>query len=639
MTTKWTITEHPILITRALSPYSYGGNRRDSILEQNGLHAVAMTHITPRGPDSNQSMALFPTRFVNPQDPRGYLSIPLKFPDVPKSPNRVVYDGVALTFINDALHQPNYSLSVFVSPDKPVVHTLLSFEKPQQVSATSRQSVTVVRQEGGHVVRCIETWLDNCRFQRLFSCMPLSASLSPLQDKKLRSTFVTQWTHGTKFDCGDPTLKALVYFAKIRTSEAIFNAPRLGLVHSPGGGMFYCGVWCNDQAEYASPIFPILHSPGSIQREAMEQSIRVLTQYFDTTTSQIPYSVEVDGGYIGRLDRGDGAMFALGVSQYLLAADDSLFSQEFFPAISLACEIISDRIASHPDGILPSQSDELEGRFPSGDANLSVNCLAILALDFASKAANHVGDIRTSHKYRRMATDLRSSVHEYFHNSKAWKYDYFQGCTDARGWICLTALAGLPHGDDALTYALTHLWSSDIGKTGVRTSSESEDVWDRCTLYAIRAAFASGKQPLVELGLSRLEDYGRRRMWTGTSAPYAVENEAGGAQLSAESALVIRIITEGLLGLTFHSERKFSLQVVCPSVWNHFQVENIWIYGVLISVKVVAVRKASIQGRMLRVSIDMDCGPLSVQLQNGAKMFVILSRNEPPILEVVSRNE
>lgn len=628
MATKWTITEHPVAITRTLSPYSYRGNRRDSILEQNGLHAVAVTHITPRGPDSNQSVALFPTRLVNPQDPRGYLSTPLSFPDVPKPPTRVTYDGVALTFLNDALHQPNYTLSVFVSPDKPVVHTLLSFESPQQLSEASQLSVTVVRQEGGHVVRRIETWLDNRRYQCSLTCTSASASPSPLQDRELRNTFVTQWTYGTKFNCGDPTLEALVYFAKIRTSEAIFNAPTLGLVHSPGGRMFYCGVWCNDQAEYASPVFPILHSPGSLQREAMEQSIRVLTQYFDTATGQIPYSVEIDGGYIGRLDRGDAAMFALGASQYLLAADDPSFSQEFFPAISLACEIICDRIASHPDGILPSQSDELEGRFPTGDANLSVNCLAILALEFASKAAHHLDDTRTSRKYLEMTKNLRNSVHEYFRNFEPWQYDYFHDCPDVRGWICLTALAGLPNGNDALAYALTHLWSSDTGMMGVRTSSESDDVWDRCTLYAIRAAFASGQQPLVELGLSRLEEYSRRRIWTGASAPYAVENETGGAQLAAESALVIRIFTEGLLGLTLHAGRKFSLQVVCPHAWNRFQVDDMWICGMLISVKIAAVRKAGIKDRVLRVTVNMDCGSLSAQLENNKKMFVTLPQND-----------
>ncbi|MGI8636432.1 MAG: hypothetical protein ACR2KZ_13630 [Segetibacter sp.] len=29
----------------------------------------------------------------------------------------------------------------------------------------------------------------------------------------------------------------------------------MGLVHSPGGGRYYGGVWANDQIEYAGPFF------------------------------------------------------------------------------------------------------------------------------------------------------------------------------------------------------------------------------------------------------------------------------------------------------------------------------------------------------------------------------------------------
>ncbi|MEM9052276.1 MAG: hypothetical protein AAGC47_09515, partial [Bacteroidota bacterium] len=40
-------------------------------------------------------------------------------------------------------------------------------------------------------------------------------------------------------------------------SESIFES-KLGLVHSPGGGRYYCGFWANDQAEYVGPFFPYL---------------------------------------------------------------------------------------------------------------------------------------------------------------------------------------------------------------------------------------------------------------------------------------------------------------------------------------------------------------------------------------------
>lgn len=607
------------------------------MIEQNGLHVVAVTHITPRGPTSDQSVLLFPTRFVNPHDPRGYLRTALTFPKVPRPPNRVTFDGITLTFYSEIMHQLNYALSVIVSIDEPVVHILLKFEYEQ--SDTSLQpSTTVVLNAGGHKVYRVDRWLDKVHFQRTFSCLHEAQTPTALHDEELRRTTIAQWTHGVKFDCEDVTLKALVHFAKIRTSEAVFNAPSLGLVHSPGGLMFYCGVWCNDQAEYAAPLFPILHPPGSLQREAMEQSLRVLYQNFDTANNQIPYSIEIDGNYVGRLDRGDSAMFALGASQYILAVDNESVSQEFFPAVSFACEIICDRISTNADGILPSQSDELEGRFSSGDANLSVNCLAILALQTAAEVAHHINDVRTSERYRKTARNLRNSVHEFFRTPTPWKYAYHRGCLDARGWICLTALAKLPDGHDALKYALTNLWKCDSGSVGVRTISTSDDVWDRCTLYAIRAAFASGVDDLIELGAKRLEEYSQNRLRSSASAPYAVENEASGAQLSAESSLVIRTFTEGLLGLTLLAGRTFSLQVACPRSWNHFHVNDMWLFGKLVSVNVVAVGKVE-QERLLRVVIEMERGSVGAQLRHGDQVLVTLQLSgDYPLIELVRKS-
>ena len=32
----------------------------------------------------------------------------------------------------------------------------------------------------------------------------------------------------------------------------------MGLVHSPGGGNYYAGIWANDQLEYGGSFFPWL---------------------------------------------------------------------------------------------------------------------------------------------------------------------------------------------------------------------------------------------------------------------------------------------------------------------------------------------------------------------------------------------
>ena len=165
-----------------------------------------------------------------------------------------------------------------------------------------------------------------------FSCLPILQIPSPLSDLQLRCKFVNNWTSGIVLKYPDKYLNSLVHFAKIRTSEAVFDSPTIGLCHSPGGNMFHCGVWCNDQVEYTAPLT------------------------------------------------------SLTASQYLLStwnsdnSDNDSFVNEMKQAIQFACEILIEKIEDCAKGVIGSQSDELEGRFPTGDFNLSTNTLAICAL-------------------------------------------------------------------------------------------------------------------------------------------------------------------------------------------------------------------------------------------------------------------
>ena len=87
--------------------------------------------------------------------------------------------------------------------------------------------------------------------------------------------------------------------------------------------MFYCGVWCNDQAEYAAPVFPLIHGPGTRERTAMGQSLSVIADHFNHAyRNHVPYSIEIDGRYIGQLDHGDAGVYFLGAAKFLLGCYD-----------------------------------------------------------------------------------------------------------------------------------------------------------------------------------------------------------------------------------------------------------------------------------------------------------------------------
>jgi hypothetical protein len=69
-----------------------------------------------------------------------------------------------------------------------------------------------------------------------------------------RNLFLDSISKNLVLKTPDNVINTLFYFSKIRAAESIFRS-RLGLVHSPGGGNYYVGIWANDQAEYSGPFF------------------------------------------------------------------------------------------------------------------------------------------------------------------------------------------------------------------------------------------------------------------------------------------------------------------------------------------------------------------------------------------------
>lgn len=621
-------------ITRKLSG-TRGGHAEYFTIEQNGLHAVLVLCTQGDAICLERSTILFPTRISDRNNPRGYLQCALREDQVKAIQHKattITYDGVRIQLKRDATGVADrlaFTYSIFVSPESPVVHSLLEYTVSPFVSSQPshlpKPTSYIVSHHGDFVISYVTHWRDHKTVHNAWTCIPVSQTPSPKLDLRLRFHQVAhQWTNHLVLQCPDEPLMQWVQFAKIRSAEAVFDAPTLGLVHSPGGKMFYCGVWCNDQAEYAAPVYPYCMAPNSRGRYAMAHSLAVLADHFDMVAHQIPYSIEIDGGYIGRLDRGDAAMFALGASQFLMACFDyhdnpssssstSSMSSRFLtykdnkdivrpliPCVLFAADMLVDKMQQSPEGIVPSQSDELEGRYPTGDANLSTNCLAICALQAVSElltllsstdlngsatmsvlsTAERLKYGRQSETYNQWAKQLRANVDAHFATYAPWKYDYFADCGVARGWICLSEMAKLSQGKSALRHALTGLWA----RTGVRVTADHDDIWDRTTMYCITLAFQA---QLQDLALDRLKQVSRARL---AKQVYAVENQYSNAQLAAESSLVLRVVVHGLLGL---QTRKAALTMtpVCPAAWPSFKVCNIWLGHHLYDVQVIRITR------------------------------------------------
>ena len=94
----------------------------------------------------------------------------------------------------------------------------------------------------------------------------------------------------------------------------------------------------------------------------------------------IPSSIisEGVGTWHGAKDRGDGAMIAYGAARYALARGNKEEARELWPLIEWCLEYCHRKLT--PAGVVASNSDELENRFPAGDANLCTSSLYYDAL-------------------------------------------------------------------------------------------------------------------------------------------------------------------------------------------------------------------------------------------------------------------
>jgi len=364
-------------------------------------------------------------------------------------------------------------------------------------------------------------------------------------------------------------------FAKIRASESIYRT-KGGLMHGPGGESYYAALWCNDECEYVSPFYPYLgYSTGN---ESALNCYRHYARFMNDEFKPIPSSIIAEGIDIwdGAGDRGDAAMVAHGASRYVLTRGDKAEAKELWPFIKWCLEYC--RLKLNSDGVPESDSDELEGRFPAGDANLSTACLYYDGLVSATYLSKELGEpASVTAAYKKQAEALRKAIDRYFSaNISGYEtYRYYDGNDLLRSWICLPLCFGI---NDRAEGTLKALFSPlMMTEDGILTQQGSETFWDRSTLYALRGAFAAG---YADEALEQLLSYSKRRL-TGIHVPYPIEAWPEGSQrhLSGESGLYCRIITEGLFGIRPTGLRSFSLKVQMPSGWNEMALRHIQAFG------------------------------------------------------------
>lgn len=394
-----------------------------------------------------------------------------------------------------------------------------------------------------------------------------------------RQGFLKKMAGALVLETPNKTLNTLFEFSKIRGSESIFES-KLGLIHSPGGGRYYVGIWANDQAEYINPYFPFLGY--DVGNESAMSTYRAFAGELNDEYTPLRYAFEIEGNVPPfTMDRGDAAMIAYGASQYALALGDKEIAEELWPLISWCLEYNKRKL--NKEGVVMSESDEMEGRIETGTANLSTSSLYYGALDHAADLAKSLGKTtKISNRYRKEARALAQAIEGYFGANVEGldTYKYYKEHKYLRHWICLPLVVGINDRKDATIEALfDRLWTEN--GVHVEKNSDNEAItkifWDRGTLYALRGTFLSGA---TDLSLEKLEEFSIQRL-LGDRVPYVVEAfpEGNMAHLSAESGLYGRVFIEGMFGIKATGLDSFSLLPRLPKGWNEMALRKIKAFG------------------------------------------------------------
>ena len=413
------------------------------------------------------------------------------------------------------------------------------------------------------------------------------------REKSAREALIGEYSTNLVLETPSDVLNTMFKFAKIRASESIYDT-KGGLMHGPGGESYYAAIWANDQAEYVNPFFPFLGY--GIGNKSALNSYMHFARFMNSDYKKVPSSIiaEGDGTWGGAGDRGDAAMIAYGAARYALTRGDKQEAEQLWPLIEWCLEYSRRQI--NEKGVVGSDSDELEGRFPSGEANLCTSSLYYDALITSAYLGKELGKpAAQTRKYEQQAVALRKAMGEYFAATVEGydTYQYYEGNDILRSWICIPLTVGITERKEGTIEALfsPRLWTEN----GLLTAAGSETFWDRSTLYAMRGVLAVGE---VDRVMPYLMSYSQTRL-LGDHVPYAIEAWPEGSQrhLSAESGLYCRIFTEGLFGIRPTGFDTFTITPCMPASWDTMALRHIRAFNGDIDIQVTR------KGQKLQVTV------------------------------------
>lgn len=392
------------------------------------------------------------------------------------------------------------------------------------------------------------------------------------EERKARKALAEAAWHGPgRLETPEPELDMAFALQKLHVLETPIDTVKGTITHN--GSLTYSpGIWANDPVEYSSPLFPFFGD-----KTLNEASLQMYRIWMDHCRSQgidpFPGSFEHAALKLTQRWRGDDAMVLYGLSKFLLFLGDRKAAEELWPLIEMSAESVKRN--TRADGVVASKTDEMEDRYPTGDANLSTSSLAYGGYRLAASLARSLGKPQAA-EFDQRADALRSAIAKFFQATVEGfeTYRYYEGNTTLRGWILLPPAMGIMDRLDGTLDAMTSekLWPGRQKGADILAESTRDTEWGRETYYALRVMFLGGRtQEAIETTrrVVRAQIFGPR-------GPYPDEDAI---DMLCPGSLYPRVFTEGMFGIVPTGLDSFTCTPRLPAGWPRMALRDLRTFG------------------------------------------------------------
>ena len=379
------------------------------------------------------------------------------------------------------------------------------------------------------------------------------------------------WRGPGRLETPEPLLDVAFALQKLHVLECPIETFR-GVIANNGSLTYAPGIWANDPVEYSSPLFPFF-GDAALNRAAMNMYGVWLDHCRQSGGVPFPGSFEGPGLKLTQRERGDDAMVLYGLSKFLLFQGDRAAAEEMWPLIEFAAASVLRHTTA--EGIVASETDEMEGRYPTGQANLSTSSLAYGGYRFAARLARELRR-PAADAFDRRAAALRQAIESGFGAEiEGFKtYRYYKENTTLRGWILLPLAMGIDERRDGTVAALLSdkLWPHRNEGADILAESTRPTEWGRETYYALRTLFKAGRT-------GEALDLTRRVVQAQIFGPKGPYPDEDAIDMLCPGSLYPRVFTEGMFGLVPTGLVSFECTPWLPAEWPRMALRDVRAFG------------------------------------------------------------